>query len=136
MISRRRPLAWLLFVAFLFVQMANVAHACAPASVAGEEFADFSATEKSIGPMADCEEMQAATVDHGTTASPLCVDHCTHAAQASADTHVPVLHWLPAPLPVVFLVLPAIGTLVSSQAPGLERVIAPAIPILLGRFLS
>lgn len=137
----RRPLAWLLFVALLFVQVANAAHACArEASFVTDESAAFSVADKASGTMADCVEMNAATTDHGLTSSPLCVEHCTHATQATADAHAPTLHWLPAPLLGVFLVLPpidlAFDTLAFSEAPGLGRSIAPAIPILLGRFLS
>ncbi len=141
MTAHRRPLAWLLFVALLFVQVANAAHACArEASSAADEFIAFSMVDQSSGAMAGCEEMQAAGSDRGLTSSPLCVEHCTHATQATADAHAAVLHWLSAPLLGIFFVLPALDpafdTLVCSEAPGMGRSIAPAIAILLGRFLS
>jgi len=141
MTSYRRPLAWLLFLALLFVQIANAAHACArEASFAADARAAAQVADTSPEATADCAEMQAAATDHGPSSSPLCVEHCTHATQATADAHAPVLHWLPAPLLGVFLVLPSIAsafdTPAFSDAPGMGRSIAPAIPILLGRFLS
>lgn len=149
MISRRRPLAWLLLVALLFAQIANAAYACAlDPSMPGERSAfdreigstRMTAIEASSKSMADCEKMKAIPADHDLTASPLCMEHCTHATQATADVHVPVPHWLPAVLLGVFLVVPAIDHSIHApalaKAPGAERSIAPAIPILLGRFLS
>ena len=141
MTAYRRPLAWLLFVALLFVQVANAAYACArEASMAADGLVAYSVAGQSSGAMADCGEMNAAAPDHGLASSPLCVEHCTHATQATADAHPLVLHWLSAPLLGVFLVLApidhAFDTLAFSEAPGMGRSIAPAISILLGRFLS
>lgn len=130
MTAYRRPLAWLLFVALLFAQVANAAHACAPQT---------SIDASSIA-MSDCEAVQTAQADHGFDVSPLCAVHCTHGTQATVDAHVFVPHWFAAPLLGVFLVLPAVdlrfSALAFSEAPGRGRSIAPAIPILLGRFLS
>ena len=141
MTAYRRPLAWLVLVALLFVQVANAAHACGPErSMPAGALAVSSIAEPSSGAMPDCAEMSAAATDDGFTSSPLCVEHCTHATQAAADAQVPVLHWLPAPLLGVFLVLSpirdAFDAVAFPEAPGMGRSIAPEIPILLGRFLS
>ena len=141
MIAHRRLLAWLLFVALLFAQVANAAHACArDASFADYEFAALSVSDTSLAAMKDCAEMNVAAIDPGLTSSPLCVEHCTHATQATAGAHAPLLHWLSAPLLGVFLVLSAIDasidTLAFSETPGMGRSIAPPMAILLGRFLS
>ncbi len=145
----RRPLAWLLFVALLFAQIANAAYACAlDPSMTGEPITfhgeigstRMTAIEASSKSMADCEEMKAIAADHDLTASPLCIEHCMHATQATADAHVPVPHCWPAVLLGVFLVVPAIDRSIHAPAlataPGAKRSIAPAVPILLGRFLS
>ncbi len=141
MIKHRRPLAWLLFVALVFTQIANAAHACAgEASVTSDGLAAFSASEKVLELASDCESMATAMVDYGIGMTPLCADHCMHDAQANADAHVPAMHWLPASLLGIFLVVPAIASeysaLAHSEPPGMGRSIVPAIPILLGRFLS
>ena len=140
MTACRRPLAWLLFVALLFAQVANASYACAhETSVVPDGLVASTAADRPSGVMAGCGEMKVVMPGHGLASSPLCVDHCTHATQASADAHAPVLHWLAASLGI-FLVLPpidhALGTRAVSDAPGMGRSIAPAIPILLGRFLS
>ncbi len=141
MTKHRHPLAWLVFVALLFTQVASAAYACTrEASVAGDEFAAFTTLEKVVEVAPDCEAMATAMVDQGIGTTALCADHCTHGAQASTDAHVPAMDWLPASLLGVFLVVPAIGPAHSASAhpesPGMGRSIVPAIPILLGRFLS
>lgn len=140
MAKHRRPLAWLLFVALLFTQVANVYACTREASVASEGLAAFSTTETAFVLEPDCEATTNAISDQGVGMTPLCADHCVHGAQASADAHLPAMHWLPASLLGVFLVVPAIApagsALAYSQPPGMGRSIVPAIPILLGRFLS
>lgn len=141
MIICRRPLAWFLFVALLFAQVANAAYACAhETSTITEGLVASTTAHRSAGVMAGCEEMNLAAPGHGLVSSPLCVDHCTHVTQATADAHAPVLHWLAAPLFGVLFVLPPIdrtlGTLAISEAPGIGRSTPPPISILLGRFLS
>ena len=108
--------------------------------MAGDEFAAMSIIDTTSGLTADCEKMPTAVRDDGATPSPLCVEYCFHASQATADTHASVPHWLPAPLLGVLLLVPPIAhsfdSLALSEAPGLGRSIRPAISILLGRFLS
>ncbi|MGI9025504.1 MAG: hypothetical protein ACR2GP_07955, partial [Burkholderiaceae bacterium] len=141
MTKHRRPLAWLLFVALLFTQVANAAYACTRnASVAGDELAAFSTTETAFALASDCEATATVMVDHDLGIPPLCVDHCVHGAQASADAHVLAMHWLPASLLGVFLVVPAIAPAHSAlpywKPPGMGGSIVPSIPLLLGCFLS
>lgn len=141
MTKHRRSLSWILFIALLFAQVANAAYACTrEASVAGDQLAASSTSEPAFALAPDCEAMATAIVDHDLAMTPLCADHCTHGAQASADAHMPAMHWLPASLLGVFLVVPAVGHALSalaySEPPGMGRSIVPEIPILLGRFLS
>lgn len=141
MTACRRPLAWLLLVALLFAQMANAAYAC-PNQASGGAYGSVvpSQAAASSGTLADCAQMIAAATDHHSTSPPLCAEHFTHATQATADVHAPVLHWVAAPQYGVVLDLrpidPASDAMALSQPPGTARSTAPLIAILLGRFLS
>lgn len=137
----RHPLAWVLLVALLFAQMANAAYACPHEALPGADRpVAFSATAASMGPMADCAQMNAAATDHGVTSWPLCAEHCTHATQATADVHVPVLHWVAVAMSgFVFDLRPAdhaSDAMALASVPGIARSTAPPLAILLSRFLS
>lgn len=130
----RRPFAWALLLALLFVQMAT-AYACATENNASADSARLATNVSS-----DCEGMQMPIGERASPSSPLCVDHCTHATDATADSHLPPLYWLPVLVLGLTIVTPSLSDadqlLAWSASPGMARSVEPPIPILLGRFLS
>ena len=135
--SIRSPLSWLLVVAMLFSQLATAAYACEQ-EVA--RIMDDNVVETSQQTAMNCEEMQRVDSLSLDQATPLCVDHCTHALQAKTDSHAPVLDWSQASLVLVFI-LPAPdreAALLQSAwpLPGLDRAVVPRPPIIFGRFHS
>ena len=135
--SIRSPLSRLLVVAMLFSQLATAAYACEQ-EVA--RIVDNDVVETSQQTAVDCDEMQRVDSLSVDRATPLCVDHCTHALQAKTDSHAPVLDWSQASL-VLVSILPApdreAGPLQSAwPLPGLDRAVVPPPPIIFERFHS
>lgn len=131
----RRPVAWALLFALLFVQLATAAYACTTSSVTSVE----PATALDVASASsDCDSMQMAIGEPAGFDRPLCVDHCTHRTDATADVQLPAVHWLP--VLVLAIVAPMPGDadplVASSAAPSLARAVGPPLSILLGRYLS
>lgn len=130
----RSPVSWLLVIAMLFAQLATAAYACE------REFVRVIGENATLPGPQDCDAMQMPAPDSLDQATPLCVDHCTNAAQAKTDSHSPVLDWSQASL-ILVAILPAQSRETepprgSWPVPGLVRAVAPPLPILLGRFRS
>lgn len=135
--SARSPISWLLVIAMLFAQLATAAYACEQEVV---RIVDDNVVVASQPTAMDCDEMLQADSQSVDQATPLCVDHCTHALQAKTDAHAPMLDWSQASL-VLVAVLPALDqqagpTQRAWPLPGLDRAVVPPPPILFGRFHS
>jgi len=133
----RSPVSWLLVIAMLFAQLATAAYACEQGAA---RIVDDNVVVASQQAAMDCDEMRRVDSQSVDQATPLCMDHCTHALQAKTDSHEPVLDWSQASL-VLVAVLPALdhqaGPVQSAwPLPGLDRAVVPPPPIFFGRFHS